>query len=243
MPKTKLIKTLILLFAFITIVSAKQNNQLEIYREVYNEASVRTIMMTPDSPSLYDSLRLVGTPEAMFELARLCYSLGLYKQAKQHFSTCPQSELRDLFLIQIAQILSEESLLSHDIKDYPDYSHLLDYNSEPDTIIAFNITGYLKNFVVMPETNKDIALDSNNSDIVGKYAVQFGAFSKIELAQRLLEKLNKNGINAVIENIEGPETSLFHVRAGSFTDIEAAENYGENLNFIYSIIDREEQNE
>mgnify|MGYP001241970557 CR=1 FL=1 len=231
---------LIIISMPIFLYAKPQSNQLEQYRRAWQDSTVTRIMMTPDSPALYDSLKAIGSDEAIFELGRLCYSQGLYRQAEQYFLRLPRSKHRDIFLIQTEQILGNESSLDPQ-EISVDFSLLLLYNQQPDSIHAFNVTGYLANFLPPPKENKDIANSPDKYHIDGRFVLQFGAFSNKELAENLKQKLVENDVDARIE--PSPDSSLYIVLAVGWDNREQAELLGERLNFIYTVIDREGKHE
>ncbi len=220
---------MILLLLIVTLALSSVPNQLDSYRSTFKDERIQTIMMTPDQPALYDSLAQLHTDEANFEMGRLCFSQGLYQQAKTYFNLCPPTNIRDIYLIWTAAILDEELELAKP-DGFNDFMRLL----ENDT----NLTGYLANFAV---SDKALAKPADNNDIDSRYTVQFGAFSTLEMAERLEKKLRENGIVPRIEPSE--DGSLYRVRAGRFEEREKAEDFGDRLNMIYTIIDREGKHE
>ena len=185
-----------------------------------------------------ENLRTYDSPEAIFEMGRLYYARGLYRQALAFFNRTDCCG--DLRLLYIG--------LCNIVLDNPDSAKIvLSKINEPSlrpwssAAIAY-ITGntpsvvddypYLRNFFI-----KESVSSANRKG----FTLQFGAFADSSRAENLAQTLKDIGLSPYIVKVEIGGRTLFRVRAEHFDTKEKAQEAGSALGdqFIFMVVPEE----
>lgn len=198
------------------------------------------VPVNPDS--LDEALSVDTSDSAMFIRAQLAYSRGLYQTAKELIERKKTHTRADLLMMGqcshiLAQALSARSfflkaneLNTDDLAllglgelycgDFPEKDSCAQY------IKIIEKMSYLKRFVSLkiPEKNHDERPPiSENNFLPDAWTLQFGAFSMKSLAEKLSEKIKKEGIESWIFEQNNNGNITYFVYGGRFaTKGEAA---------------------
>ncbi|MFP4458590.1 MAG: SPOR domain-containing protein [Candidatus Zixiibacteriota bacterium] len=240
--------SIFILFIFTSIVFSANfidTGKGDAYRNFWKNPELEKIILESEIPEQLDSLSELDGNVAKFEMGRLCFSLGLYRQAQQYFEMADDTELKFLFLAQINMILSEYDLALVYLEKIPDTS-FAGYpmlckkqisSLKPDLTENLDINDDFSKFYsyfVKQESSLD---DFSYED--GSFTIQFGAFSDESRAKVLEEKVSKEGLNTRIAQKSKDGQILYLVHGGSFKTKDQAEKKAEQLSgaFIYNIVE------
>lgn len=145
---------------------------------------------------------------------------GNYSEALRRFEKCGKPDLtkpytvealsgRHLCLVKLGQ-LKDAEILSGQIKQFPVYP--LDWSS-------FGSKSIVAVTKAVPEEKKEVPSEGSS----GEFTVQVGAFSTIENASALQEKLSRQFKNVAVATVTLDEKTFYRVRVGSFATREEAE--------------------
>lgn len=230
-------KTLWLIFSVIALAFAwVEKSYLDYWKSAgYSAEETKALSEQRNCDKVADALRSSSTPQATFELGKLYYARGLYRQALGFFkNTDFGGDLRKLYIGLCYLVLGENDSAKSIVSTIAD-STLRPWSSA----ILGKISGtkpvvvgkyrYLSGFW---------GEETDNEQGQDKFTLQFGAFSKRELAEALSEKLKAAGLEPYIMEVRISDKTLFRVRHGHFNSREEAEQVGEAIGdqFIFQVV-------
>lgn len=201
----------------------------------YSIDEIKVLSEQRNCDKVADVLRSSSTPQAKFEMGKLYYARGLYRQALGFFkNTNFGGDLRKLYIGLCYLVLDEndsaKSIISaiSDTTLRPWSSAILGKISGTKPVVIGRYR-YLAGF-----WNEE----TGEKQKQGKFTIQFGAFSKKELAEALSEKLKSIGLEPYITEVKIGDRILFRVRHGHFNSKEEAEEVGEAIGdqFIFQVV-------
>ncbi len=197
---------------------------------------------TRNAEEVAEKLRASETDEGLFELGRLYFARGLYRQALAFFQrTTFGGDARNLMIGLCHLILNQpdsaRDYLSavQDSRFRPWASAVLaKINSTTPTAAADY--PYLGNF--FPATAQKTG---QGERISGGYTLQFGAFADSLRAEKLAARLRDVGLHPYLQKVKIGGKVLYRVRAEHFATKEEAEQAGAALGdaFIYMVVPAE----
>ena len=229
--------TIIVFLILATLIFAEIPYSTHWVKAQYPENLRMVIGDMRNAEMLAEKLREEETPEALFELGRLYYSRGLYRQALAFFQrTGFGGDTRFLLIGFCHKILNE-----------PDSAKVFLAQITEPRLRAWSSAGLAKISSSVPSAISDYPYLINffaeagiPSDTLrtGGYTLQFGAFSDSIRAVLLSQKLRDIGLSPYIQSTAVNEKILFRVRAEHFATKEDAEEAGAALGdqFIYMIV-------
>ncbi|RKZ35161.1 hypothetical protein DRQ33_00295 [bacterium] len=184
-----------------------------------------------------EKLRQSESPEALFELGRLYYSRGLYRQALAFFQRTDFGEDVRLLLMSFCYIILDQKDSAKVYLSQINQNRLRAWSSAGLARMEQNIPSavadypYLANFFAEVKPNAD-------STFTGGFTIQFGAFSDSSRAFIMMNKLKDIGLEPYIQKTVVNEQVLYRVRAERFRTKQEAEEAASALGdqFIYMIV-------
>ncbi len=190
-----------------------------------------------NAEQIAEKFRQNETPQTLFELGRLYFSRGLYRQALAFLQRTDFGGDTRLLLIGFCNIILDE----------PDSAKIYLAQITQPRLRAWSSAGLAKISKSIPKSVNDYPYIANffttipraaDSSHTGGYTLQFGAFSDSLRANIMMKKLMDIGLSAYIQKTTIGDKILYRVRAEHFATKEDAENAGSALGdqFIYMVV-------
>jgi len=205
----------------------------------YSTETAALMGKTQSGEILTQQLQKSDSPETIFEMGRLYYARGLYRQALSFFrKTDFGGDLRLLYIGLCNIVLNEPDSAKTALVKITD-ARIRAWSSaglariSNTTPTAANDFPYLTNFFL---TGSEETEQSKKG-----YTLQFGAFADSTRAQKMVEILKDIGLTPYTTRIDVGERILFRVRAESFPTKEEAQQAGAALGdqFIFMVVPEE----
>ncbi len=200
----------------------------------YDDELAQAMAEATDCERLAELLRKRGTDEALFELGRLYYSRGLYRQALAFFQRTEfGGDVRSLYIGLCALVLGEVDTARAYL------ARISDAHTR-----AWSSAGLARIDGTFPAAAGDFPYLANffsakpGSTQAGGYTLQFGAFVDSSRAEALAQKLRDVGLHPYIVRARVGGRIFFRVRAEHFATRKEAEDAAAALGeqFIYMIV-------
>jgi hypothetical protein len=203
--------------------------------------SVGAIFCLPvqiDPDSLNDVLSADSTDSSLIIRAEIAYARGLYQASRDLLDRVKNPGQREILLRgQCSHILAESQRAMADFRliTDPDFQPMAILGiaelfcgdlPDPDSCARYSRLiaqmDYLKRFVELEIPKKGMPADKNvvkepNDSIPDGWTLQFGAFSMRSLAEKLSEKVRKEGLYSWIDEEAGEDGILYLVFGGNFS--------------------------
>ena len=230
-----LIRSTILLWLLAVVAFCQQSPDNFWKQAGYSDSLAVTLANTRSGEMLAEKLQSDRSPQAIFELGRLYYARGLYRQALAFFNSTDFGGDTRLLHIGFCHIVLGENDSASTI-----LSRISDAR-----LRAWSAAGLARISNTVPTSANDYPYLSNffmteTPDTVQKkgFTLQFGAFADSLRATGLVEILRDIGLSPYMTKAESGGKMLFRVRAEHFATREEAEEAGAALGdqFIYMVV-------
>ena len=196
-----------------------------------------------NAEQIAEKLRNSEHPAALFELGRLYFARGLYRQAMAFFHRTEFGGDARKLMLGLCYLILEQ----------PDSAQFYFSQIQETRYRAWASAGLAKVNGTVPTSSLDYPYLANFFASASKkrfssageqkpgYTLQFGAFSDSTRAQKLANKLREVGLNPYIQKVTIGGKTLYRVRAEHFTTRQEAEQAAAALGdeFIYMIVPEE----
>jgi len=189
---------------------------------------------------LAEKLREDETPEALFELGRLYFSRGLYRQALAFFQRTEFGDDEKILCIGLCQMILGENDSANFAFAQISNPRLRAWSSTGLAKIAENMPSAINDYPYLINFFADFSKPTDTKR-TGGYTLQFGAFADSTRANLLIEKLKDIGLSPYIQEKTTEDRIFYRVRAEHFATKSEAEEAGTALGdqFIYMVVPEE----
>lgn len=204
----------------------------------YPNDIISSLSVAGSAEKIAETLQANKSPAATFELGRLYYARGLYRQALAFFQkTTFGGDMRLLYIGLCNIVLGE-----------PDSARVFLAKISTPNLRAWSSAGLARISQTIPASANDYPYITNffvvKSDSTTQqkgFTLQFGAFADSSRAENLAKVLKDIGLSPYLLKVQIGDKTLFRVRAEHFSTKAEAEQAGAALGdqFIYMVVPEE----